>query len=555
MKRILIISTLAVLFIPLTLYAAIINIPADYSTIQQGIDASSDGDTVLVQPGTYVENINFNGHNIVLGSLFLTTGDTSYVEQTVIDGDYAGSVVRFWGNEDSTAILSGFTIQNGLAEYGGGITCYHSTPEILNNVIKLNEATEGGGGIDCYIANPSIIGNSIIENSSGFTGGGVYCNGASPLILDNSIKDNWTRSHGGGIYCRFNSNASIIENDIMGNYGYSGAGIYITLSDPIIDGNRISSNDGGNHAKGGGIYCVDSQADIKNNRIDRNTARTGGGIYVDGDLGAMIENNIIYLNITYKSGAGIYCGSDASIINNTITGNISGNGGGGIVNWYSAPTVKNNIFWGNVADFSYQIYAIGNPIPLVTFCDVQGGWAGQGNIDENPLFVNSAGDNYNICLGSPCIDAGDPDLLDPDSTRSDIGVFYEDHPECHTGNTWYVSISGNDTTGDGSQGNPYRTIQHAIDISNHRDSVIVDNGIYEENIDFTGKRIVVASNFIFSNDTLDIHNTVIKGDSVSATVTMVSGEDSMTTIIGFTIRDGGDSGVKCNNSDPNIIHN
>ena len=57
--------------------ATVINIPADYATIQAGIDASSDGDTVLVQPGTYVENINFNGHNVVLGSLFLTTGDTS----------------------------------------------------------------------------------------------------------------------------------------------------------------------------------------------------------------------------------------------------------------------------------------------------------------------------------------------------------------------------------------------------------------------------------------------------------------------------------------------
>ena len=56
--------------------ATIINIPADYPTIQQGIDASVDGDTVLVQPGTYVENINFNAHNIVLGSLFLGTDGT-----------------------------------------------------------------------------------------------------------------------------------------------------------------------------------------------------------------------------------------------------------------------------------------------------------------------------------------------------------------------------------------------------------------------------------------------------------------------------------------------
>ena len=85
--------------------AVIINIPGDYPTIQEGINASSDGDTVLVQPGTYVENINFNGHNIVLGSLFLTTGDTTYIAETMIDGDSSGPVVTFESVEDSTSII------------------------------------------------------------------------------------------------------------------------------------------------------------------------------------------------------------------------------------------------------------------------------------------------------------------------------------------------------------------------------------------------------------------------------------------------------------------
>ena len=66
--------------------AGTINIPADYPTIQEGIDAASPGDTVLVQPGTYVENINYNGQNIVVGSLTLTTGDSAYISQTIIDG-------------------------------------------------------------------------------------------------------------------------------------------------------------------------------------------------------------------------------------------------------------------------------------------------------------------------------------------------------------------------------------------------------------------------------------------------------------------------------------
>jgi len=85
--------------------ATIINIPADYPTIQQGINVSAVGDTVLVQPGTYVENINFNGHNIVLASLFLTTQDTSYISSTIIDGNQAGSVAAFESGEDSTAAI------------------------------------------------------------------------------------------------------------------------------------------------------------------------------------------------------------------------------------------------------------------------------------------------------------------------------------------------------------------------------------------------------------------------------------------------------------------
>jgi hypothetical protein len=102
-----------VLLVTTCLYSTIINVPADQPTIQTGINVAVDTDTVLVQPGTYIENINYNGKLITVASLFLTTQDTTYISQTIIDGNQNGSVVTFINDEDSTAVLCGFTITNG----------------------------------------------------------------------------------------------------------------------------------------------------------------------------------------------------------------------------------------------------------------------------------------------------------------------------------------------------------------------------------------------------------------------------------------------------------
>ena len=94
MRKTNILTFMMVVLICLPVTATIINVPADYDTIQHAIDASSDGDTVLVQPGTYYENIDFDGHNTHLASLFLTTGDTSYMVKLM---KMANSSVKFKG--------------------------------------------------------------------------------------------------------------------------------------------------------------------------------------------------------------------------------------------------------------------------------------------------------------------------------------------------------------------------------------------------------------------------------------------------------------------------
>ncbi|UCC79596.1 MAG: T9SS type A sorting domain-containing protein [Candidatus Zixiibacteriota bacterium] len=216
--------------------STIINIPADYPTIQQGIDASTNGDTVLVQPGLYIENVDFSGRNIVLGSLFLTTGDDSYIATTIIDGDSSGSVVTFDNNEDSTAILKGFTITRGNTPEGGGIFCMYSNPVITNNIITLNMAYNYGAGIYCYYANPiisynDINSNTLIEHFG--RGGGIYCGMSAPLVKNNLVYNNSSAGMGGGISCA-NGDPVLINNAFYGNVAGGGGGIYCWLANPTI---------------------------------------------------------------------------------------------------------------------------------------------------------------------------------------------------------------------------------------------------------------------------------------------------------------------------------
>jgi hypothetical protein len=161
----------------------------DFTTIQAGINASVNADTILVYPGMYVENINYNGKNITVASLFLTTNDENYISQTIIDGDYNGTTVSIVNGEDETALLCGFTIQNGSGTYyqpsyiGGGVYCLNSSPIIRKCRISDNVA-QAGGGIYIKYSHPTLKGLTITNNHAYSAGGGVYITHESTLEFD-----------------------------------------------------------------------------------------------------------------------------------------------------------------------------------------------------------------------------------------------------------------------------------------------------------------------------------------------------------------------------------
>ncbi len=354
------------------LYAKTILVPKDATSIQYAVgELASDGDIIIVSPGTYTEAVNFSGKNIALISTNPT--DPKIVASTIISGGKEMIPVTFSGNETEKAALAGFTITNGFSRnIGGGIFGNGTFATIENNYITSNTTairleTAGGGIAAC---DGRIKNNIIAANSSDFGGGIAFCNGT---IEGNKIINNYGNFEGGGIY---DCGGVILLNVIAGNStnGYGGG---IKSCNMMIERNLIKDNISVN--SGGGIAFCD----------------------------AIIRNNMIINNISKNEGGGI-TESNGIIINNTIFGNNAENIGGGISTCKAV--IQNNIIWQNTAgkDPVYnQIYNSSDP----TFCCIENPPLNKskitiGNIALNPLLINPKAGNYHLSEKSPCIDAG-----------------------------------------------------------------------------------------------------------------------------------------------------
>ena len=164
-----------------------ISVPRDFNTIQQAIDISVNGDTILVSPGTYNENINFIGKSIVLIGEDINT--------TILNGNQNSSVVTFENNEDSNSILDRFSITNGRSQYGGGIYISNANPKIQNVKIYQNFSEDGGGGgLYCVDSSPNLFNVQIYDNNSNDVGGGIYLKGSSsPVCTKIAIYNNYSK--------------------------------------------------------------------------------------------------------------------------------------------------------------------------------------------------------------------------------------------------------------------------------------------------------------------------------------------------------------------------
>ena len=282
-------------------FAATINVPEDYATIQGAIDASSDGDVINIAPGIYKEsNLDPGGRPITIqGTL---NDDGSLV--TTIDAQQIGSVFVCDSQEGEGTIIRNLMMTGGTGNqtygflHGGGIHCEFSHPTISNCTI-IGHTAERGGGISCLFSSPTID-NCIISDNTADVGGGIYCfgNTSSPRISNCTISDN-TAYSGGGISCASNKPVP---------------------NTPIISGCMIKSNVASQN--GGGILCTNSNSTVDACTISGNTANDGGGIYCYNSS-PTINTCLIEGNSCNSNGCGIslYYLSSPTLINCTLENN------------------------------------------------------------------------------------------------------------------------------------------------------------------------------------------------------------------------------------------
>jgi serine protease len=218
--------------------AAIINVPADQPTIQDGINAAVNGDTVLVAPGTYNENINFGGKAITVTS-------SGGAKVTIIDGGNQGSVVTFDSGETNASVLSGFTIQNGNSS---GVYMDFASPRVEHNIIANNTAEFGAGMYILGASTARVVRNTFTGNTASAGGGAIGLFGAGEVFIeDNLITKNNGASQGGAFWIVNEADEIIVQNVMYDDVASSGTEFYSSIPQStygfrLINNTIVSTN-------------------------------------------------------------------------------------------------------------------------------------------------------------------------------------------------------------------------------------------------------------------------------------------------------------------------
>lgn len=343
-------------------YAAVWYVHPDsaLNTIQAGLDSCTTNDTVLVGPGTYIENITIP---YAVSGIYLVSEYGP--DTTIIDGSGTMPVISVNTGTDTTTIIDGLTIQNGYyASGGGGIRCYYGSPVITNCTITNNTTGAYGAGILCDNSSAIIENNFITGNRAGSShGGGIYCYYATCKIINNTITGN-TATRGGGVGC-YRSHALITQNLITADTSLQhGGGISSWIDSSIIDSNTITQNVSNNQA--GGISCNYAATIITRNIITDNRGGAGGGLVLCHEASPTISYCDISSNTSLIWGGGIYVYDSCT------------------------PIITRCVIANNDTD---GVYSDIGSTPIFRYCDITGN-VGYGIYNTDSLVIIDADSNW-----------------------------------------------------------------------------------------------------------------------------------------------------------------
>jgi hypothetical protein len=394
-------------------HAETLLVPEEYPTIQAAIDASADGDEIVVADGVYTGDGN---RDMDFGGRDITVRSANGPEDCIIDlqgspdEPHRAFTFVFEGPEGGAeGVVAGFTIQNGWTEFGGGAVLISDDslspgcPTFESCVFRNN--TAGVGGAVSASPNATFIACDFRHNTAE-SGGAVW--GVRLTFIACDFVANSASTGGGAVTVHYGWSSFVdcrfIGNWTAGPWAYGAGGGAVEVSSSVdatcfcarASFERCDFRDNAALSSGGGAVAVywNAQVDLVDCLLVDNAADQGGAIWVGGPgrKKAVVVNSALVGNEAATGGA--------------IWASVAGNHPG-------EADLHNSILRGNSPD---QIVGDGFFVD-VSHSNVQGGWAGEGNIDSDPLFADPDNGDFRLLSGSPCIDAGSNVAVPPESTH------------------------------------------------------------------------------------------------------------------------------------------
>ncbi|MDC0015328.1 gliding motility-associated C-terminal domain-containing protein [Flavobacteriales bacterium] len=225
--------------------------------IQTAIDRSCDGDTIIVEQGTYYEKISYLGKSLLVSSRFLFSNLTIDISNTIINGSQdltSNSGITINGQSDSSYLI-GFTVDSVFGSFGGAIRAFGKVK--ISDCVVSNSTTNGEG---CGFYGHGIIENTKFTHNSGIgrgvitavgniklsgcyfyqnTGIALY-NWGNDIQIKNCIFNENSGNKGGAIYSTRSGDIEIINSTFYNNSGYNYSSIFITSEAGPILGSKLS---------------------------------------------------------------------------------------------------------------------------------------------------------------------------------------------------------------------------------------------------------------------------------------------------------------------------